>query len=213
MGNSAPRTVAKADGKLGVLCVGLGAVASTFIAGVELVRRGITKPYGSLTQMATIRLGKRTENRAPLDSTISCRWRASMIWCLAAWDPVPDDAYQSCLHCGVFDKHEHVEPIREFLEAIKPMPAAFDQAYVKRLEGTNVKRGKNKRDLAEQLRQDIRDFKADARASRAASWCGARRPRSSSFRARRTRTWPRSRRRWRRTIRRSRRRCCTPGPR
>jgi myo-inositol-1-phosphate synthase len=91
-----------------------------------------------------------------------------------AWDPVPDDGYQSCLHCGVFDKHEHVIPIREFLEAIKPMPAVFDQHYVKRLEGTNVKTGKHKRDLAEQLRQDIRDFKARTGATRCVMvWCAS----------------------------------------
>ena len=173
MGNSASRSIGKAEGKLGVLCVGLGAVASTFIAGVELVRRGITKPYGSLTQMATIRLGKRTENRAPLINEFVPLARLDDL-VFAAWDPVPDDAYRSCLHCGVFDKHEHVAPIRDFLEAIKPMPAAFDQAYVKRLEGTNVKRGKNKRDLAEQLRQDIRDFKAKSGVARCVMvWCAS----------------------------------------
>ncbi|HEX3928486.1 MAG TPA: inositol-3-phosphate synthase, partial [Gemmatimonadales bacterium] len=167
------RTVAPADGKLGVLCVGLGAVASTFIAGVELSRRGLAKPIGSLTQMATIRLGKRTEGRAPLIRDFAPLAKLDDL-VFAAWDPVPDDAYRSCLHCGVFDKHEHVEPIRAFLEAIKPMPAVFDQAYVKRLEGINVKHGKNKRDLAEQLRQDIRDFKKKSGVSRCVIvWCAS----------------------------------------
>ncbi len=155
------------------MCVGLGAVASTFIAGVELSRKGLAKPYGSLTQLATIRLGKRTEERAPLiRDFVPLASLEDLVF--AAWDPVPDDAYRSCLHCGVFDKHEHVEPIRPFLEAIKPLPAVFDQTYVKRLEGKNVKTGKNKRDLAEQLRADIRDFKAKSGASRLVIvWCAS----------------------------------------
>ncbi len=155
------------------MCVGLGAVASTFIAGVELSRKGLAKPYGSLTQLATIRLGKRTEERAPLiRDFVPLASLEDLVF--AAWDPVPDDAYRSCLHCGVFDKHEHVEPIRAFLEAIKPIPAVFDQTYVKRLEGKNVKTGKNKRDLAEQLRADIRDFKAKSGASRLVIvWCAS----------------------------------------
>jgi myo-inositol-1-phosphate synthase len=171
--DSTTRTVAKANGKLGVMCVGLGAVASTFIAGVELTRRGLAKPYGSLTQMATIRLGKRTDERAPLiRDFVPLAPLEDLVF--AAWDPMPDDAYRSCLHCGVFDKHEHVEPIRAFLEAIKPMPAVFDQQYVKRLEGVNVKSGKNKRDLAEQLRKDIRDFKAKSGVSRVVMvWCAS----------------------------------------
>jgi myo-inositol-1-phosphate synthase len=171
--DSTTRTVAKADGKLGVMCVGLGAVASTFIAGVELARRGLAKPYGSLSQLATIRLGKRTDERAPLiRDFVPLAPLEDLVF--AAWDPMPDDAYRSCLHCGVFDKHEHVEPIRAFLEAIKPMPAVFDQQYVKRLEGINVKSGKNKRDLAEQLRKDIRDFKAKSGVSRVVMvWCAS----------------------------------------
>ncbi|MGH7583722.1 MAG: inositol-3-phosphate synthase [Gemmatimonadales bacterium] len=171
--DSQPRSIAPATGKLGVLCVGLGAVASTFIAGVELARRAKAKPFGSLTQMATIRLGKRTENRAPLIRDFVPLAKLDDL-VFAAWDPVPDNAYQSCLHCGVFDKYEHVEPIRDFLSAIVPMPAVFDQAYVKRLEGTNVKKGKTKRDLAEQLRQDIRAFKAKSGVDRCVVvWCAS----------------------------------------
>ncbi len=167
------RPVQPADGKLGVLCVGLGAVASTFIAGVELARRGMTQPTGSLSQLMTIRLGKRTDERAPLiKDFVPITPLEDLVF--GAWDPVPDDGYQSCLHCGVFDKHEHVIPIRDFLESIKPMPAVFDQYYVKRLEGTNVKTGKNKRDLAEQLRQDIRDFKKSSGAARCVMvWCAS----------------------------------------
>ncbi len=126
MVQSKARTIAPASGKLGVLCVGLGAVASTFIAGVELARRGLARPFGSLTQLATIRLGKRTEGRAPLiRDFVPLASLDDLVF--AAWDPVPDDAYRSCLHCGVFDRYEHVEPIRDFLETITPMPAVFDQ--------------------------------------------------------------------------------------
>ena len=140
MTDSTARTVAPATGKLGVLCVGLGAVASTFIAGVELARRGMARPTGALSQLATIRLGKRTDGRSPLiKDFVPITPLDDLVF--GAWDPVPDDGYRSCLHCGVFDKHEHVEPIREFLEGITPMPAVFDQQYVKRLEGKNVKTG------------------------------------------------------------------------
>jgi myo-inositol-1-phosphate synthase len=167
------RPIQPADGRLGVLCVGLGAVSSTFIAGVELARRGLGQPTGSLSQLATIRLGKRTEGRAPLIKDFVPLYPLEDLE-FGAWDPVPDDAYRSCLHCGVFDKHEHVEPIRAFLEGITPMPAVFDQHYVKRLEGTNVKTGPHKRDLAEQLRQDIRDFKAKHKVERCVMvWCAS----------------------------------------
>ncbi len=173
MTDSTARTIKPADGKLGVLCVGLGAVASTFIAGVELARRGLASPTGSLSQLATIRLGKRTEGRAPMiRDFVPIAGLDDLVF--GAWDPVPDDGYRSCLHCGVFDKHEHVEPIRGFLEAIVPMPAVFDQQYVKRLEGTNVKSGATKRELADQLRQDIRDFKAKQGVDRCVMvWCAS----------------------------------------
>jgi myo-inositol-1-phosphate synthase len=167
------RQIAPARGKLGVLTVGLGAVASTFIAGVENIRRGKAAPIGSLTQMGTIRLGRRTEGRAPLiKEFVPLANLDDMVF--GAWDPVPDDAYQACLHCGVLDRHEHIEPIKEFLSAIKPMPAVFDQSYVKRLHGENVKQGKSKRELAEQLRQDIRDFKAKHGCDRLVMvWCAS----------------------------------------
>jgi myo-inositol-1-phosphate synthase len=167
------RQVQPAKGKLGVLCVGLGAVASTFIAGVELARRGKGKPVGSLTQMGTIRLGKRTESRAPfIKDFVPLAGLDDLVF--GAWDPVPDNAYESCLHCGVLDKHEHVEPIKDFLKGIAPMPAVFDQHYVKRLTGTNVKQGKNKRELAEALRKDMRDFKAKHGCDRlVVVWCAS----------------------------------------
>lgn len=173
MADQTVRTIAPAEGKLGVLCVGLGAVASTFIAGVELARRGLAKPTGSLTQLSTIRLGKRTDGRAPLiKDFVPITPLADLVF--GAWDPVPDNAYQSCLHCGVFDKHEHVIPIKDYLESITPMPAVFDQQYVKRLTGTNVKQGKTKRELAEALRQDIRDFKQKTGVARCVIvWCAS----------------------------------------
>ncbi len=173
MVQSQARTIAPANGKLGVLCVGLGAVASTFIAGVELARRGLARPFGSLTQLATIRLGKRTEGRAPLiRDFVPLASLDDLVF--TAWDPVPDDAYRSCLHCGVFNRYEHVEPIRDFLEQIAPMPAVFDQSYVKRLHGTNVKHGKTKRELAEQLRQDIREFRTRTGVDRCVVvWCAS----------------------------------------
>jgi myo-inositol-1-phosphate synthase len=173
MAESSVRTIAPAKGKLGVLCVGLGAVASTFIAGVELARRGKAKPFGSLTQMATIRLGKRTEQRTPLiKDFVPLAGLDDLVF--GAWDPIPDNAYEAALKCGVLDKHEHVGVIREFLSTIAPMPAVFDQHYVKRLRGTNVKQGKTKRELAEALRQDIRAFKAKSGCDRlVVVWCAS----------------------------------------
>jgi myo-inositol-1-phosphate synthase len=173
MAETTPRTIAPATGKLGVLCVGLGAVASTFIAGVELARRGKARPIGSLTQLATIRLGKRTENRTPLiREFVPLAGLGDLVF--GAWDPIPDNAYESCLKCGVLDKHEHVEPIREFLQGIVPIPAVFDQYYVKRLSGRNVKPGKSKREWAEALRQDIRQFKQANGCDRmVVVWCAS----------------------------------------
>jgi myo-inositol-1-phosphate synthase len=153
----AGRSVAPATGKLGVLLVGLGAVSTTFIAGVENIRRSRALPVGSLSQMATIRLGKRADKRAPkIREFVPLTDLSHLVF--AAWDPIPDDAYAAAVKAGVLEGH-HVEPIADFLKGIQPMPAAFDQQYVKRLHGTNVKKGKTKRDLAEQLREDIRQFK------------------------------------------------------
>jgi myo-inositol-1-phosphate synthase len=165
-------TIAPANGKLGVLLVGLGAVATTFIAGVENIRRGRAKPIGSLTQMATIRLGKRTDRRAPkIKDFVPLADLQNLVF--AAWDPIPDDAYTAATKAGVLEG-QHLEPIADFLKAIKPMPAAFDQHYVKRLQGTNVKQGKTKRDLAEQLREDIRNFKKSAGCDRLVLvWCAS----------------------------------------
>ncbi len=167
------RSIDPAQGKLGVMCVGLGAVSTTFLAGVELIRRGLAQPVGSLTQLATIRLGKRTEGRTPLiKDFVPLAALDDLVF--TAWDPVPDDAYESALHCGVLDKHEHIEPIADFLKGIKPLPAVFEQAYVKNLRGTNVKAGANKREFAEALREDIRAFKAEHRCDRLVMvWCAS----------------------------------------
>jgi myo-inositol-1-phosphate synthase len=163
---------APATGKLGILTPGLGAVATTFISGVESVRRGLSKPIGSLTQMATIRLGKRTEARSPLIKDFVPLADLNDI-VFGAWDPIPDDAYTAAKKAGVLDDRD-LEPIADFLKSIKPMPAVFDNAYVTRIHGTNVKQGKTKRDLAEQLRQDIRDFKSKNKLDRLVIvWCAS----------------------------------------
>jgi myo-inositol-1-phosphate synthase len=165
----APRPAA---GRLGVLTPGLGAVATTFIAGVENARRGLAKPIGSLTQMATIRLGKRTEHRAPLIKEFAPLSSMSDL-VFGAWDPIPDDALTAARKAGVLEER-HLAPIADFLSAIKPMPAVFDNHYVTRITGTNVKTGKTKRDLAEQLRKDIRDFKAANKCDRLVMvWCAS----------------------------------------
>ena len=161
-----------AGGKLGILTPGLGAVATTFMAGVEAVRSGTAKPIGSLTQMATIRLGRRAENRAPLIKDFVPLAALDDI-VFGAWDPIPDDAYTAAKKAGVLSPQD-LEPLKEFLSAIKPMPAVFEQRFVTRLHGGNVKQGRNKRDLAEQLRADIRKFREVSGADRiVAVWCAS----------------------------------------
>jgi len=146
-----------AKGKLGVMVVGLGAVATTMIAGVEAVRRGLAKPIGSITQMGTIRLGKRTDNNTPLIKDFVPLADLNDI-VFAGWDIFEDNAYEAAVHAAVLNK-ELLDQVKPFLETIKPMPAVFDQYYVKRLNGTHVKKGKTKKELAEQVREDIRNFK------------------------------------------------------
>ena len=170
--SSAAPKIAPASGKLGILTPGLGAVATTFIAGVESIRRGLAKPIGSITQTATIRLGKRTENRAPLIKDFVPLANLDDI-VFGAWDPIPDDALTAVRKAGVLEEKD-VAPIADFLASIKPMPAVFDNHYVTRIHGTNVKTGKTKRDLAEQLRQDIRDFKSRNKLDRVVIvWCAS----------------------------------------
>ncbi len=167
------RTVKPADGRLGILLPGMGAVATTLIAGVESIRRGYTQPVGSLTQLAHIRLGKRTDNRNPLIKDFAPIAKLDDI-VFGGWDPIPDNAYETAVKAGVLQRHEHIEPIAEFLKGIKPMPAVFDRNYVKKLDGPNVKKGKNKRELGELLRDDIRNFKKDNNCDRLVMvWCGS----------------------------------------
>jgi myo-inositol-1-phosphate synthase len=151
--------IAPATGKLGVLLVGLGAVSTTFVAGVEAIRKGIAKPIGSLTQMGTIRLGKRTDNRVPkINEFVPLANLDDVVF--GAWDIFADSAYEAAMHAGVLEK-PLVEELREQLDSLKPMPAVFNQNYVKRLHGTNVKTGKNKMELAEQLIADMARFKEE----------------------------------------------------
>jgi myo-inositol-1-phosphate synthase len=155
---TSPLEIAPARGKLGVLLVGLGAVATTTIAGVFAIRKGLALPIGSLTQMGTIRLGKRSENRAPrINEFVPLAQLNDIVF--GGWDIFEEDCYAAARTAGVLEANQ-LEQVRAELEAVKPMPAVFDQRYVKRLDGPNVKKGKNKRDLAEQLIADIRAFKA-----------------------------------------------------
>jgi myo-inositol-1-phosphate synthase len=136
--------IKKPEGKLGVLIPGLGAVATTFIAGTMLVRKGLGRPFGSLTQMGTIRLGKRTEKRVPkIKDFVELADLNDLVF--AAWDIFPDNAYESALKAGVLKK-EDLEPVRAELEKIKPMPAVFDRHYIKNLDGPNKKSGVSKYD-------------------------------------------------------------------
>jgi myo-inositol-1-phosphate synthase len=158
--------IAPATGRLGVLTVGLGAVATTFMAGVEHARRGTAQPFGSLTQMGTIRLGKRTDNRMPLIKDFVPLADLNDI-VFGAWDPNPDNAYEAAVRCGVLDRHEHIEPIADFLKSIKPMPAAFIHEYVKRIEDpTNVMPTQSRAQMLEGVRADLRKFKADNNCDR-----------------------------------------------
>jgi myo-inositol-1-phosphate synthase len=167
-----PVNIAPPKGKLGILTPGMGAVATTFMAGVELVRRGHSVPVGSLTQLGTIRLGKRTDNKSPKIKDFVKLARLEDI-VFGGWDVFPDDAYQAAVKAGVLDAKD-LDKAKKFLSNIKPMKAVFDQHYVKKLNGPHVKKGKNKFDLAQQLRADIRDFKKKNKLDRVVIvWCGS----------------------------------------
>src|SRR5213595_3182015 len=152
-----PVDIAPARGKLGVMLVGLGAVSTTTIAGVIAVRKGLSKPSGSLTQMGTVRLGKRTEGRSPKISEVVPLSSLDDLE-FAGWDIFDDDCYAAARTAGVIEP-SLLDEVRPDLEKIRPWPAVFDKHYVKRLDGPNVKRGKNKKDLADQVAADIRRFK------------------------------------------------------
>ena len=164
--------IRKPEGKLGILMPGLGAVATTFIAGTMLVRHGLGQPFGSLTQLGTIRLGKRTEKRVPrIKDFVELADLDDLVF--GAWDIFPDNAYEAALKAGVLRK-EHLDPVREELEKIKPMPAVFDRNYVKKLDGPNKKDGATKYDLALQLMDDIKRFREENQVNRLVMiWCAS----------------------------------------
>ncbi|HEY0873085.1 MAG TPA: inositol-3-phosphate synthase [Vicinamibacterales bacterium] len=167
-----PQKIAEPTGKLGILLVGLGAVSTTTIAGVLAIRKGLAKPIGSLTQMGTVRLGKRTEGRSPLIKDFVPLTSLDDV-VFGGWDIFEDNAYDAAKTAGVLDK-DILEQIRPELEAVTPMPAVFDRRYVKRLDGPNVKKGKNKKDLADQVIEDMRRFKAENNCDRLVMiWCGS----------------------------------------
>ncbi|HJX63494.1 MAG TPA: inositol-3-phosphate synthase [Polyangia bacterium] len=161
-----------ASGKLGIMMPGMGAVATTFMAGVEAIRRGVSKPIGSLTQMGTVRLGKRTDNRSPLIKELVPLARLEDV-VFGGWDLFPDDAYQAASKAGVLSK-EHLAEFKDFLSGIRPMTAVFEQNFVKRLTATHFKKGKSKMDLAEQVVADINDFRKREKLDRVVMvWCGS----------------------------------------
>ena len=165
-----PVEIAPAQGRLGVLLVGLGAVSTTFIAGVLAIRQGLASPIGSLTQMGTVRLGKRTEGRSPkIKDVVPLVGLDSLVF--GGWDIFEANCYEAARTAGVLEP-ALLDQVKPELEAIKPWPAVFDARYVKRLAGPNVKRGRNKRDLAEQVIDDIRRFKS-ANHLDGSSWCAA----------------------------------------
>jgi len=167
-----PVDIAPARGKLGVLLVGLGAVSTTTIAGVLAIRKGFAKPIGSLTQMGTVRLGKRTEGRSPkISEIVPLATLDDLVF--GAWDIFQDDSYAAARTAGVIEP-SMLDKVRPELEQIRPWPAVFDQRYVKRLEGPNVKKGANKKVLADALGEDIRRFKAEHNLDRMVMvWCGS----------------------------------------
>jgi myo-inositol-1-phosphate synthase len=167
-----PARIEQPSGKLAVLLPGLGAVATTTIAGVLLVRKGLAKPFGSVTQGATIRLGKRTESRSPLIRDFLPLAKLDDL-VFGAWDIFPDDAYESAKHAQVLED-KHLDPVREELEAIRPHKGAFYPEYVKRLHGTHVKEAANKAVMVEEIRADIRSFcEAHGCARAVMVWCAS----------------------------------------
>ena len=167
-----PVEIAPASGKLGVLLVGMGAVSTTFIAGTLLIRRGLAPAIGSLAEMGTVRLGKRNEGRSPLiKEFVQLAGLDDLVF--GAWDIFEENGFEAATTAGVIEP-ALLEQIRPELEAITPWPAVFDQKYVKRLAGTNVRTGPTKLDLAEQLRDDIRRFKEKHSVERLVMiWCGS----------------------------------------
>jgi myo-inositol-1-phosphate synthase len=169
---SQPIAISEPKGKLGVLVPGLGAVATTFIAGVEAIRKGLAKPIGALTQMGTIRLGKRSDKRTPaIKDFVPLASIDDLVF--GGWDIRADNCYQVAVHGGVLEE-KLLDKVRPFLEGISPMPAVFDNFYVKRLEGSHIKKGANKFELAQQVLADIEQFRKSSGVSRLVMvWCGS----------------------------------------
>jgi len=169
---AAGTTIREAQGPLGVLLVGLGAISTTLIAGVELIKKGLGEPIGSLTQLGTIRLGKRTDKKAPrIRDFVPLAGIEDLRF--AAWDIFPDNAFVAASRARVLDP-ALLEQCRPELEAIEPMPGVFDPSYVKRLEGTHIKTASTKMALAQQLMADIEAFRARAAVERLVMiWCGS----------------------------------------
>jgi len=164
--------ISSAEGKLGILLPGMGAVATTLIAGVHAVNKGISKPIGSTSQMGTIRIGKRTNVKTPLIKDFIPLADLGKVE-FGGWDLFSENVYESAKHAGVLDRYL-LEQLKPDLEAIKPMKAVFDKKYVTKLEGTYVKTGATKMDLADQLRADIKNFKVEKGCDRLVMvWCGS----------------------------------------
>jgi len=166
-------TIAPAEGKLGVLTVGLGAVASTLIAGVELAKRGLGAPIGSLSQMDTIRLGKRTDGRNPMIKDFVPLARIEdIVW--GSWDPFPDDAYVAAQRAGVLESGKHLEAISDALRDVRPMKAAFERNYVKNIDADNTMGKISKREMLNGIRADINKFKDEKKVDRLVMiWCAS----------------------------------------
>ena len=164
--------IKKPNGKLGVLIPGLGAVATTFIAGVHAIKKDLSQPIGSLTQMGTIRLGKRTEKRVPkIKDFIELADMNDLVF--GGWDIFPDNIYQAAINAGVLHK-DLLDKVRSDIETIKPMPAVFDQNYVKKLSGEHVKKAANKYDYAQMLIEDIQKFRETHNLDRMVMvWCAS----------------------------------------
>jgi myo-inositol-1-phosphate synthase len=170
---TSPRNIAPADGKLGVLVVGLGAVSTTLIAGVELAKRGMALPIGSLAQMGTIRLGKRTEDRSPLiRDFVPLAGLEDIVW--GTWDVFPDDAYVAASRAGVLEQGKHIESISDVLRDVRPMKAAFERKYARNLDGEHVMVASGKRAMLEGIRADINKFRDENKVDRVVMiWCAS----------------------------------------
>lgn len=170
---TSPRNIAPADGKLGVLVVGLGAVSTTLISGVELAKRGMALPIGSLAQMGTIRLGKRTEDRSPLiRDFVPLAGLEDIVW--GTWDVFPDDAYVAASRAGVLEQGKHIESISDVLRDVRPMKAAFERKYARNLDGEHVMVASGKRAMLEGIRADINKFRDENKVDRVVMiWCAS----------------------------------------